>query len=132
MWWNEYVGMKFGEKGRTHGCVDCWGLAYVVYKEQLKIELPTYIEYYNSTNDKKVLSDLFRKEEASTTKWVEVQTPEAFDLLVLKVDGMPYHVGIYTHERRFLHCEKGFNTSIAKLDSFRWRKNLVGVFRWAN
>lgn len=128
MWWNKYVGTKFAEKGRSAEGVDCWGLVCLIYKNELGIDLPHYLECYNSTNDTQLLAKLI--DDESKAKWVEQTTPKEFDVLVLKVDGLPFHVGIYTHDRKFIHCEKGFNTVVSKLDSMRWVGKMTGVFRW--
>ena len=127
-WWNKYVGIPFAEKGRTAQGVDCWGLVRLVYEQELGIVLPSYIEAYSSTQDKEVLAEVIAKESAS--RWVEKTDPQPFDVLVLRVEGLPYHVGLYTHGGKFIHCERGFNTVHMKLDSFHWKNRLTGVFRW--
>jgi len=130
MWWNEYIGLKFKEKGRDANGVDCWGLVCLIYKEKLGISLPDYTDYYTSTNDKKKLTELMKTEREEEPRWVEQKTPQEFDVLLLKMDGMPFHVGIYTHDGQFIHCEKGADTNHAKMKSFRWRNSVAGVFRW--
>lgn len=127
-WYNKYIGVPFAEKGRDLQGVDCWGLVCVIYEKEFGIKLPTYVECYNSTDDREILSRLIADESAS--HWVEQKKPKEFDVLVLNVDGLPFHVGIYTYDRKFIHCEKGFNTVHSKLDSFRWRNRLAGVYRW--
>lgn len=128
MWWNSYIGTKFKDKGRGADGVDCWGLVCLIYRNELGIELPSYTECYENTDDKNTLTDLIANEQKS--KWAEVVNMRSFDVLVLKIDGLPYHIGIYTHDNKFVHCERGFNTVVAKLDSFRWQRRLMGAFRW--
>lgn len=129
-WWNKYVGTKFKDKGRSPDGVDCWGLVCLIYKNEFGIDLPHYTECYESTNDKEILSELIANE--SDSKWVAVKNPKEGDVLVLKIDGMPFHVGIFIHDGAFIHCERGANTSIAKLNGFRWRGKIKGIYRWSN
>lgn len=129
MWWNKYIGTPFKEKGRDQNGVDCWGLLRIVYKNELGIDLPDYLECYESTNDKEVLSSLISREKDQ--KWEPIDKPTEFSALVLKMDGVPFHVGVYTHDGKFIHCARGSNTVHEKINSFRWRNNVAGVYTWA-
>lgn len=128
MWWNEYIGVKFKVKGRDKDGVDCWGLVRLVYAEQFNIELPDYLECYDSVDDKKALSELMGNEK--NNGWVEQKEPKEGDTLLLRMDGVPFHVGIYTKDGMFIHCERGANTNHAKMNSFRWRNSVAGIYRW--
>ncbi len=131
-WVNKYIGIPFKEKGRSFSGVDCWGLVYLVYKNELQIELPTYIEFYESPDDRELLSELIAREQVNKWNKINDLDKKPFDGLLLTVSNTPYHVGIYIGEGQFIHCEKGVNTAIARLNSIRWRNNLAGVFRWVS
>lgn len=129
MWWNDYIGVKFTEKGRDRNGVDCWGLVCLIYKELKGIELPSRADTYSSTKDKETIAALIEKWHDDF--WVEVKEPEMFDVLVLKIAGVPFHVGIYLHDKKFIHCANGVGTVVERLDSLRWKNNLIGAYRWA-
>ena len=131
MWWNDYVGIPFVEKGRDRKGLDCWGLVRLIYKDVKGVELPSWEEAYNSTKDKHVIAGLLAEGQKEAS-WLKVEAPESFDVLVLKIAGVPFHVGLYTHQKRFIHCSRDTNTSIERLDSLRWRNNLLGAFRWVS
>jgi hypothetical protein len=39
-------------------------------------------------------------------------------------------VGLYLNQSDFLHCFRGCNSCIERLDSHNWNKRLLGVYRW--
>ena len=130
MWWNKYVGIPFEEKGRGPFTFDCWGLLKTVYKDDHpdSIELPGYEEYYESTNDRDTLGKvIFEQRQA---RWREVKEPQEFDAVLLRMRGVPMHVGIVARKRNMLHCALGVGTSYEKYDSMRWRSKIIGFFRY--
>lgn len=129
MWWTEYVGIPFVEKGRDRGGVDCWGLVNLIYREKLGIELPSYAENYRDTNDRAALQALVEAEKAA--KWVAVEKPKPYDAVVLTMLGMPTHVGIMVDDRHMLHCMRGTNTVREDITGLRWRHRVKGFARWA-
>ena len=46
IWANAYVGLPWADLGRDRTGCDCWGLARLVYAEQLGIALPSYSDAY--------------------------------------------------------------------------------------
>ena len=38
-WWDSYVGLPFKRDGRDRTGIDCYVLIYLIYKEQLEIDL---------------------------------------------------------------------------------------------
>ena len=82
-WSNKWVGTPHEELGRTPDGADCWGLACIVYREELNITLPQYLGY-TSVEEHAEISDLIGAGKASSV-WVPNEgTALAFDMAVFR------------------------------------------------
>ncbi len=127
MWWNQYIGKPFAEKGRGPHEFDCWGLVRQVYLDHLGIELPSYTEKYETTDDRDLLGEVIGRE--SKEKWDDVTQPKPFDVIILRLRGVPMHVGLVTKPGFMIHCARGIGVVNEKYDSARWRCNVLGFVR---
>lgn len=130
-WWNQYLHLPFVEKGRDERGVDCWGLVRIIYRQQLGIHLPSYLECYETTNDRDDLAKVIKAE--SSAKWLNPKRGEErpFDVIILNMRGLPMHVGIVTVPGRMIHCAKDINTTHERYDSMRWSNKVKGFSRYA-
>jgi cell wall-associated NlpC family hydrolase len=128
MWWQKYLGENFAEKGRGPDLFDCWGLLrWVYFHDHIdKIVVPDYLEFYDSTNEREKLGELIDKESRA---WKEVTDPKPFDCIVLRMRGVPMHVGIVTQKGYMLHCAQGVGTVHERYDSLRWVDKVLGFYR---
>lgn len=128
MWWNDYIGKEFKEKGRGPDYFDCWGLVRHVYLYHFSggPVLPSYDECYKSTQDKDILASLIKEQ---SQQWKYVHEPKEFDIVVLKIVGLPFHVGIVTKQGYMLHCLENVNTVHEKYTSMRWANKIAGFYR---
>ena len=130
MWWNKYVKIPFVEKGRSEEGVDCWGLVQLIYRNELGIELPSYLECYETTNDRDELAAVISDERAC--KWESPEEPKEFDVVILRMRGVPMHVGVVTKRGYMIHCARGIGTSLERPDSMRWNNNVMGFARYVS
>lgn len=122
-----YIGIPFLTHGRTwHGC-DCWGIVRLFYECEKGIELPA-LTGYTDTADSQSISQIISEEKSD---WIQTNTPKQGDVVVLKIAGRETHVGIYLSKNRFLHCFKGLNSCIEKLNNPKWVNRISGVYRYA-
>lgn len=119
--------IPFKEKGRDYNGVDCWGVAYLIYRDILGIELPTYTEQYRNTMDRKEIANLWGTTDYEG--WEKVNIPEPYDLVQIRMLGVPMHVGIYIGNNKFLHCLENIGTTIGRINSSEWRDRIVGYYR---
>ena len=129
MWSNDYINIPFKSNGRFRDGCDCWGLARIIYKEQLNIDLPELLGYKN-TKDSKKISELY---EVEHTRWSEISLGDEkpFDVLVFKILGMPTHIGVVVDKGFMIHCEYGIGTHITDYKKdFQWKKRLAGIYRY--
>lgn len=128
VWWAKYVGKEFSERGRGPDSYDCWGMVQLIYRQEKAVELPSYLEHYDSTEDREIIGQtIFRERQEH---WSEVRKPQMFDAVLLRMRGVPMHVGIVTKPGYMVHCAHGINTVHERFDSMRWADKIQGFFRY--
>lgn len=129
MWCNNYISVPFADHGRTAQGCDCWGLARLIYKEQLGIDLPALLDYKN-TKDSHNIAELY---EIEHQEWQEIPLGQekSFDVLVFKIMGLPTHIAVVVDKGLMIHCEKGCGTHISEYNKeVQWKTRLAGVYRY--
>ena len=132
-WAGRYIGIPYVDGGRGHDGCDCWGLVWLVYREQFEVDLPSYRGTYVSAADK---ADVARLLDGGRSGWraVSLDQVECGDVALLRYsDGTPAHVGVMLDQRRMLHVHEGIDTTIAHLDRrtpVRWRDRLDMIGRY--
>jgi cell wall-associated NlpC family hydrolase len=132
-WVNEYVGIPFKAMGRDRMGLGCWGMVYLVYREQFGIAVPSYSESHFTVYDSNEVGKMIANEVASNGSWVEVERSglKVGDLVLIRVSHWPAHIGIIVdpQEQRFLHVRAGTDSCIDRLDSAMWRHRITGFYR---
>lgn len=128
-WQSKYNRIPFAEKGRTEHGADCWGLACLVYKNELGIELPDYLDVYETTNDREALSEIIASESAEHWDHPKRGEEQPFDIIILDMRGVPMHVGIIIRKGFMIHCARGIGTTIESYDTLRWKHKVRGFAR---
>src|SRR5262245_34632615 len=92
-WAGRYIGISFRDHGRDRSGVDCWGLVRLVLSEQCGMALPSYATEYDRTSETQRISELIARE---AVRWSAVcrGEEEACDVIVLRLQGHPLHVGL--------------------------------------
>lgn len=126
MWWNDYSRIQFLDKGRDRNGCDCWGLVRLIYKEQLNIDLPSYIYDYKNTDEKELITSIIadHRDLFST-----VDKPKPFDLVLLRMLNHPMHIGLVINKDSMIHCHKDVNTTIEEFTSLKWKHRIIGFGR---
>jgi cell wall-associated NlpC family hydrolase len=122
---HKLVGIPYLENGRTIDGTDCYGLVCIVYREMLGIDIPSLENTYTGdvTNE-----DLTVMVESKHSVWFEVTKPIVGDVILFRL-GNKRHVGIWLREGSMLHSVNQANTCIERYDNFRWKNNIIGIFR---
>lgn len=127
---NDYIRIPFKEHGRDRKGADCWGLACIIFKEELNIDLPIMDEY-ESTKDKARISEII-KAESITWQAVQTKDEKAFDIAVFRMRGQPMHIGIVVKPGLMIHSERGSGVYITYYHKEgQWDKRLEGFYRYA-
>lgn len=126
LWWNDYVGLPYQEKGRTREGLDCWGLARIVYKEQFDIDLPSFSEAYEFDDDDGIQEAINARREG----WISTDSPRPGDIVTFRILGRLCHIGICAAPGTFLHISAEKTSSIEKLNSGTWKNRIEGFYRY--
>lgn len=110
--------------GLPYFAFDCWQLVKLFYHKVFQIELLRY--EYKDPNDENDISNLI---DASKHSYQKVSKPEFGDIILLRIHGLPAHVGIYLNEKQFLHTTKNTGSLIDSLPN--WKNKIVGYYRYA-
>jgi cell wall-associated NlpC family hydrolase len=123
---DEYIGIPFKSKGRDRNGIDCWGLVRLIYRERLNIELPSYIdEYGHACSD-----DVIKVVAAHEKEWAKVGKERTWDLVLLRIKGMPRHIGIVIGRKVMIHIWSGIDSCTERYDSLLWRNRILGFYRY--
>lgn len=126
---SKYVGLKYADKGRTEKGLDCWGLARHIYKEELGIILPSFTDSYSTSETREEIAAII---EFQKMKWEAIPSgkEQPFDIILLRILGIPMHIGVVIEKRKMIHVFKGSNTTIENYTSAQWRHRVLGFYRY--
>lgn len=128
-WVTHYIGKPFADRGRGPDAFDCWGLVMDVLEQHFGITgLPDFADRYETAADQAV-SALVAAEQQEP-RWQRVEVPQAGDVIVMKVTGRPWHVGVAVSADRMLHVDRRITASLEYLNSERWRGRIDGIYRY--
>jgi len=121
--------MPFLDHGRDINGCDCWGLVRLIYREQLKIELPSYGEI--SAHDLVRVSDEIKSGSEASEVWVIPMHPGKYDVVIMRRYGMRDigHVGMLVNDRNLIHVEAKTDAVIVPIDHMRVKHRIAGYRR---
>lgn len=131
-WWKNYTRgpVPYADKGRTMAGCDCWGLLRLVYRDVLGVELPSYLDDYNSADDKNSAAAAISRRIHEWTP-VPMGSERSGDAVSILLLGLPCHVGVVTVPGRMLHVTKGADATVESYRSAFWSRRVEGVYRHA-
>lgn len=135
---DKYLLIPYSDVGTSLDGCNCWGLVSLIYKNELGVILPSYDT--NASNHEAVEKDIL---EAKTNEdsWLEISgnsldefftQAKLFDIVLLRIQGVPWHIGVYLGEKKFIHTLPKIGPSVARLASISWRSRFLGAYRWKN
>ena len=127
-WVSEYVGIPFADHGRDRSGCDCWGLVRLVLGNHYGVEVPSYAETYPDANKPSA------SEAVDTLRQIDfipLSYPEPGAIVVLRVKGLPWHVGVMVNDHYFLHIMRGINAVCERIDGLTWANKVMGFYRYA-
>ena len=124
---SRWVGVAYGFGGTIDSSLDCWQLVRLFAKEELGRDYPQYM--YDTENDKNLLAArvYIANETGLNGAWQAVETPEAGDVLIFRLKGIPIHCGIFVGNGDFLHTLKGRYSCLERLTN--WQAQHDGTYR---
>jgi cell wall-associated NlpC family hydrolase len=120
-----YIGLPFADHGRGPA-FDCWGLVRHVLQRERGIELPDYGDTYPSHRDHSGVAGAI--EQGAVVGWRRVETPCVGCVVVFRIAGRPWHVGLVVGADRFLHIPEGETSCIERLSAAMWARRIEGFY----
>ncbi len=128
-WMVKYIGIPYIEGGRDSKGADCYGLLRLIYQEQFGIEIPEYshVAWVKDCDEKQLESDI----EDRKQEWqlIDSGSEKIGDCILLKIAGVPIHLGMVVASGVMVHCARGHDSAIERYDSNKWQKRIEGFFR---
>ena len=133
---SKYIGLPYKNKGRDFNGVDCYGLVYLIYKEEKNLKLLDFsnINYCSTWFEKKenhILDNLHKFWDIGNS----VNKPyRPFDVMLFynsSLKTVVNHCSIYIGDNKFLHVqEHGQATSQVSRFSGYWESKLYKAIRY--
>ena len=106
---------------------DCYGIARLIYSDRVGIDLPDFLGTYDDADDTVQVQAAI---ENAIPDFTEVDTPDPFDIIILRLMGHPIHCSLYVGEGKMLHTMKGHMSAIEPMNSVKWKSRIEGIYRW--
>jgi len=127
---SKYIGLRFKNLGRDFFGVDCYGLLWLIYKEERNIKLPDYTdlqycrrEYCTEKLEGHILNNL--------DIWQKIKgPPKIYDGLLFRTNKVfVSHIGLYIGNNRFIHAQRKHHSMTSKLEG-PWKERLYSIMRY--
>lgn len=121
----KYVGISYEVNGRDMQSVDCYGLVYLIYKNELGIDLPSFAEDGIDANRTQELIAQYKE------GWEPTENIQAGDVVIFRILGIEAHIALAIDSERFIHARIGYNSAIERFDSSKWKTRFVGSYKYS-
>lgn len=131
-WVEPYIGLPWRTLGRTRDGLDCYGLVRLVLQERWGVTTPAFDGAgWTGQRKKEDLAAFARFVDGNMPDWRKVLwvARRSGDGVLLKVRGLPVHIGLIVSPDWFLHIQAGHNAAVERFDSLVWRHRICGVHR---
>ncbi len=130
-WSDRFIGIPYSDFGRDRQGCDCWGLACIVYREELGITLPDYLGYA-SADEHGEISALISG-AATSPLWVPVTGAAlAFDIAVFRRGKLSTHLGIVIRHGIMIHMVADDQAKVQGYADGPYKHRFAGHFRHAS
>ena len=109
--------------GLPYDTFDCYDIVKLFYLKVFDASLTEYV--YPDPLDGKYTSQIIASHKS---KFERVEKPEFGDIILLRVHGLPSHLGIYLWDGRFMHTTKKTGCIIDMLPE--WKTRIEGFYRY--
>jgi cell wall-associated NlpC family hydrolase len=129
-WLRNYVGLPKVHAGRSREGVDCYGLIWLVYREVLGIQLPSYAGEALDLKEREEIAGLIAGGRL-VAPWREVKdgSERPFDMAVFRRGTLESHVGLVVGPGRMLHIVDVGESHVTSYHIGPWRGRFVAMHR---
>ena len=125
---NKYIRIPYADKGRSFDGCDCFGLAILIHHHELGHKITDVL--YSTAEDPQMVARLIDT-TVPTINAEQVEQPEAGDLVLMRVGGMPAHIGVYLGDGKCIHTSRHYGTCCERIDGPRLKGHVMGYYRVA-
>ena len=126
----KYINLPYKNLGRDFDGIDCFGLLYLIFKEERNILLPDFTEL-------KYDKDWFTKENHILDNipeyFTKVNEPyRMFDVPIFYggcSKEVANHIGMFIDDFRFIHISEQYSSRIDRFNEY-WKSRFYGVMRY--
>ena len=129
-WVSSYIGIPYTRFGRDRNGADCWGILCLVLNEVFGKDVPTYTGLgLRGIRERREASDFFM---STIGLWRPVRAgqQEPGDGILIRVLGVPVHVGIWVAPGLMLHSDEGHDSCLESYSSPKWSARIEGFYRY--
>jgi cell wall-associated NlpC family hydrolase len=126
-WVSRYVGIPFVSGGRDGAGCDCYGLIRLVLLEEFGYRLPELTNSYDACCTAEI-NPLFNQ-YLPLLSGERIVKAEAGAVAVIRVRGLPSHVGVFVDGEYILHTLRKIGAHCTRMGSGFLRGGLEGIYR---
>lgn len=129
---SKYINLRFKYKGRDLSGVDCFGLVYLILKNEKQIELSEYdysIKWY--LEGKNYIVDI--KNDLQTWSSIDIEQIRPFDVILFYASPkriIVNHMGLYIGEEKFIHISEDHNSRVERIND-HWISRIYSIMRYS-
>ena len=128
-WVGKYALLAEGRQTRPEWVErGCWLLAIEVFRDELGIALPEYLEEYQTLADEEEIRRLVARERGLWTEIAKGSEAE-FDLALVRSAGEPWHVAIVTRPGWLAQYTPETGVTHECYRRRRWEHRVLGFYR---
>ncbi len=125
--YEKYIGIPYAEKGRDATGLDCYGLVRLIYKEEFKIDLPSFTTEYTQNDTDRIAELIAQYKEG----WEQLDEPQEGSIVLFRIRGSESHVGVVVSPTHFIHVRENQDCVIEVLNSTAWTRRRIGYFKYS-
>jgi cell wall-associated NlpC family hydrolase len=129
---SKYINLRFKYKGRDFSGVDCFGLVYLILKNEKQIELSEY-DYSRKwyLEGKNYIVDI--KNDLQTWSSIDIERIRHFDVILFYASPkriIVNHMGLYIGEEKFIHISEDHNARVERIND-HWISRIYSIMRYS-
>ena len=129
---SKYIGLKYKHLGKDFSGVDCFGIVWLIFKEERGILLPDFTTLNYSPGLRSSDKELIKNVIDGDKSFKKVKPPyKIFDCpIFLDSCTMTFanHIGIFISDNEFIHIREDTTSMVSKLDDY-YKSKLYTVIR---